>query len=166
MVTAYEIQNKILLDELFNWGYVNKVGNLNVLIYNESERIWTLVTYLPFIVDCRTLTFHTIATFTLENATNPMNTSFNKLYPGKVMNLGGCKVRIAVIVSEPYVILKRVNDRTKFDGVDVKIVEYVAKKINFTPEYVLSDYGLERGVIYENGTATGAMGMVSSFSMH
>lgn len=159
VVTAKSENSIKLLDNLFGWAYKNKIANFNVLI--QSNSIWSLVTYMPFKKDCQTHSHHIIATFTLNNVTKSLDIPFNELYPTKMQNLGGCKLRIAVIIFEPWVILNQVNNRLKFDGVDVKIIEEIAKKMNFTPEYILPKDGMERGVIFENGTATGAMGMVN-----
>lgn len=80
-------------------------------------------------------------------------------FPDKVENLHRCPLRVAIYETPPFMIVNKGRARISVDGVDALLMKYIAEKMNFRPVYKLSD---EQGHIFENGSATGAFGMVKN----
>ncbi|XP_058811317.1 uncharacterized protein LOC131676212 [Topomyia yanbarensis] len=83
-------------------------------------------------------------------------------YPSKLDNLHSCPLKIALYSYSAFMQLRIGTDGRVIgmDGIDVRLLNYLAGKLNFTivPQEVPN--GLRFGLIYANGTATGAMQMV------
>lgn len=147
-----------ILDTLFKDAWKAHLQNFLVLVFDRTIQAWTLMTYFPYEFDRGTLSHRVLETFTNENYTAEMRIPFKKVFPEKMLNMKKCPVDVSVVIIEPYVIVRRKN--SDLDGIDVKIIWEIAKHMNFTPKFIKPKDGQERGVVYRNGTATGAMQQV------
>lgn len=134
---------------------------VNVLIMDYNTLEWSLHFYMPYASNCHTFDMYEIDRFTLENYTSPLNYTFNDLFPPKIFKFADCPLFVSTFPYQPFVIIQKLDNKTGqpiFKGFDVKIVDEVAKTLNLIPKYVQSPD--DRGKIFKNGTATGAIGMV------
>lgn len=81
-------------------------------------------------------------------------------FPRKDENLWQCSLDVAVFNAPPYMTVLNKTGTIDVGGVDGNLVKSLAKKINFTINYVVLEENLRWGEIYANQTATGAIGMV------
>lgn len=88
-------------------------------------------------------------------------------FPNRIPNnLKSCEVQIRTIVWPPFVSTptrKVPGTKNEFifeSGIEIKLMNTVAKAANFTPVYTLSERVQDWGVITINGTATGMMATV------
>ncbi|KAL1398840.1 hypothetical protein pipiens_008634 [Culex pipiens pipiens] len=90
--------------------------------------------------------------------------SSRKHFPEKLHNFHSCPLTVAVYSYAAFMQLQygARGEIASLDGVDARLLRYLAMTLNFTyvPQEVPN--GLRFGLIYENGTATGAMQMVIS----
>lgn len=148
------------------FGIVLAVGllDVNVLIKNEDTQTWSLYFYKPFQRNCHSIDTHEIERFSLKNWTSPLNVSRRDLYPPKLFKFHNCPLKIATFPLQPFVIIQNAVGSTgsSYDGVDVIIVNQISKTLNLVPEYFQSTDRRQRGMIFENRTATGAIKMVKA----
>lgn len=148
------------LNDIFDILLYFDLLNVNVLIRNEDQ--WSLHFYKPYIKSCYLVEPLHIDTITPKNYTNVLNTPYNDLFPSKRFKFNYCKIKVATFLLEPNVIIESLtNGTTEYTGVDIRIVNEICKTLNLIPIYVQSPDGQNRGVIFPNGTVTGAMNMVS-----
>lgn len=148
------------LNEVFK--IVMKVGlfNVNVLIENKNTT-WTLHLYKPYIRSCYSFEIVNIGAFTKENYTKELQTSPDDLYPPEKFQFPNCPLLIATFPLKPFVIIEHFeNETVHFSGLDVKIVDEISKTLNLKPVYIEAPDDENRGLIFSNGTVTGAMKMV------
>lgn len=153
-----------LLHDLFAITLNVGLVNVNILIENENTAIWSLHFYLPYIQNCHSFTVLQLDSYSPQNYTHHLNTSFRNLFPPKMLKLANCPLYVATFPFPPFVIVQQPigdNDQTKYNGIDVILVNHISKTLNLMPKYIQSSDVNKRGIIYKNGSATGAFGMVS-----
>lgn len=90
----------------------------------------------------------------------------NHYFPHKVPNnLNHCPVKIVTVFWPPFVIQPKERKfgeeyLTMTEGIEIEIMDTIAKKANFTPKYKSFDVPENWGVIYSNKTGSGMMGML------
>lgn len=149
------------LDKIF--GILMKLCllNVNVLIEDETNLMWSLHSYRPYATNCFTFERFKIATFSAKNFTNSPNVPLDNLYAERVFKFPKCKLFIATFPFEPFVIIQNsANGTTTFSGIDVIIVNEVSKALNLIPIYMQPQGKKIRGEVFPNGTGNGALGMV------
>lgn len=130
--------------------------DVNVLIQDADVKLWYLYYYKPFTPDCSTFSTYEIDKFSSENYTNKLNVSIGNLFPPKQFTFLDCPLYVGVFTMIPFVIL---ND-IEIHGIDITIVNQISSALHLIPKYVQAPDKKGRGVIFENGTATGAVKMV------
>lgn len=143
--------------------------NVNVLIEDQSTALWSLHFYMPYAYDCYGFTIFKVGAFSAQNCTNPLNVSIKNLFPSKMSKFHGCPLYVATFSFPPFVIVQQPTDKTghiTYDGIDIILVNHISKTLNLIPKYVQSTDANKRGIVFKNGTATGAFGMVSSLNKH
>ena len=75
-------------------------------------------------------------------------------------NFNQCPLSVAVVETEPFVIVNRSTPVWSVTGIDVDILNMLSKRLNFRYKLVFPPENESRGLIYPNGTVTGAMGLV------
>lgn len=126
-----------LQNHVFGISWQFGIVDMNLLMYNGNLS-WSLVTYFPYDNDdCSIFTYKTIATYTLSNYTQLAHKPLSELYAIKMENLRKCPINIAVFQSEPYIFTRTVNGQTKFDGIEIRILELIASSLNFTPNFLM-----------------------------
>lgn len=157
--------NKNLLDI---FSIILNVGlfSVNVLIKDQQRALWSIHFYTPYAHDCFGFRVTEIGTFLPQNYTNPLNISGKKLFPAKIFKFHGCSLFIATFPIPPFVIVQQSEngtDQLTYDGIDIIIVNQISKNLNLFPKYIQSSDVNKRGMIFKNGTATGALGMVNKW---
>lgn len=153
---------KTLLD-IFSIVFNVGLFNVNVLIENQQTSLWSLHFYKPYAQDCYGFTVSEIGTFLPQNYTNALNISVKNLFPSKMFKFHGCSLYVATVLFPPFVIVQQPANKTGqmiYDGIDIILVNHISKTLNLIPTYMQSADANKRGIIFENGTATGALGMV------
>lgn len=148
------------LNDIFEILMYFDLLNVNILI--ENGNVWSLYFYKPYIKSCFTFEILQIDTFTADNYTNEFSASYKDLFPPKQFKFHYCKIKVVTFSLPPYVIIKNLTNGTaEYHGIDVTIVNEICKTLNLIPVYLQPPDGKNRGVLYPNGTATGALQMVS-----
>lgn len=162
IIVTQSVQNVLeTLNSIFDMLMYFDLMNVNILINNEN--LWSLHFYKPYIKSCYSFDILNIGTFTHKNYTNLLTATFDDLFPPKQFKFNYCKIKIATFPLEPYVIIKNLSDGTiEYSGIDTMIIDEICKTLNLIPMYLQPSDGKNRGIIFSNGTATGAMQLVIS----
>lgn len=163
IIVTHPMKNvKESLDKIFENVTVLGLLDVNVLIKDERTQIWSLHFYKPYMRNCYSFDTIQIETFTAENYTNEIRIQhFDDLFPRKDFKFQNCPLFISTFSLEPFVIIRNLrNGSVKYTGIDVQIVNEVAKTLHLKPIYMQAPDGKGRGAIYKNGTSTGAIKMV------
>lgn len=161
IVLTQEFPNvRNLLHDIF--GIVLHLGllNVNVLVKHENVPLWSLFFYKPYAQSCHSIDVIKIETFSPNNYTVDLSVPFDNLFPSREFKFKNCPLFISTFSVEPYVIIQNSNGSKTYHGVDVTIVNEIAKTLHLIPKYLQPPDGRNRGTIYKNGTATGAQKMV------
>lgn len=153
-----------ILHEIFSMILNVGLFNVNVLIENPQKLLWSLYLYKPFAHDCFGFRVTKIATFSPQNCTNSLGISAKNLFPSKKLKFHGCPLYVSTFSFPPFVIVQQPASETGellYDGIDIILVNHISKTLNLIPKYMQSADANKRGMIFKNGTATGAFGMVS-----
>lgn len=150
------------LDKIFENVHVLGLLDVNVLIKDEVTQIWSLHFYRPYVRNCHSFETIKIKTFTAKNYTNNIDVlRFDDLFPRKEFQFQNCPLIISTFSLEPFVIIRNTtNGSIEYDGIDVRIVNEISKTLHLKPIYMQAPDGKGRGLIYKNGTSTGAIKMV------
>lgn len=144
------------LTRIFKVLWTNGLINAHVLTANEFGS-WSLDTFFPYRSDCAELDHARIASFTPTNFTENINLSMKQLYPKKLKNFNRCPIFVAATHSSVYVIRNTTNGIDRYRGIDINIIEQIAKTLNFRIVYKPTD---RHGDVFENGTLTGSIKLV------
>ena len=145
------------LQESFDILMALGLMDVNILINDENSTLWSLHFYEPYVGNCTSFKVFKIDTFSPENYTNDLRKSIDELFPRKQFTFLDCPLYISTFSLEPFVIIRNGSDgSTVYDGVDVIIVNEISKTLNLIPTFVQRS----RGVVYKNGSSTGALKMV------
>lgn len=157
--------------EIFEIAMHYGLVQVNALINDQNRQIWTLYTYKSRlnanIRNCHSFEVLKVETFTSKNFTNELNFTFHEtVVPMEQFMLKNCPIFIATFSIPPFVIIQKSNDGSiQYDGIDVTIVNEISRALNVIPIYVQASDKKNRGILYPNGTATGAIKMVSIFPL-
>ncbi|KAH8387851.1 hypothetical protein KR093_009877 [Drosophila rubida] len=83
-------------------------------------------------------------------------------FDDKLDNMHGCPLRIATFQNRPFVIIEPPlvkGGPRRLHGIEGMLIVLLAERMNFAIELLLQPTQ-DRGVVYPNGTITGAMGMI------
>lgn len=134
---------------------------VNVLMKDENTLIWSLHYYKPFVRNCYSFEIIQIETFSPDNFTNQLNTSFDDMISSRQITFPNCPMFVSIAPIDPFLIIRKASDGSfTYDGIDIKIVNEIGETLNLKPIYIQAPDGKNRGIIYKNGTATGAQKMV------
>lgn len=146
------------LAEIFDLLWKNGLVNSHVLTMDSD--VWTLFTFIPYQMDCSTLTQIKMATFTQFNSADNMSLSINELYPPKLKNFFHCPLYYAPSFVAPFAILRNVGGHEYAEGIDISIIEEIAKLLKLSVVYKYAKVGTGHGLVFDNGTASGNLGLV------
>lgn len=147
------------------FSIISDVGlfNVNVLIENQQKAFWSLHFYRPYARDCYGFTVVEIDRFLPQNYTNPFKQPEKKIFPSKVFKFRECPLYVATFPMPPFVIIENSTNETdqfSYDGIDIILVNHISRTLNLKPKYIQSSEANQRGMVFSNGTATGAFGLV------
>ncbi|XP_055611403.1 uncharacterized protein LOC129758007 [Uranotaenia lowii] len=136
------------------------VVNVHVLFSEPKQGFVLSYTFFPF-----TVKFCEQVEPTVWNIYfNGRFLSNRKHFPSKLTNLHQCPLHVPVYTYSAFMQLEHdvQGHLTRVFGVDVRLLRYLSRKLNFSYVFHEVPDNLRFGLIYENGTATGAMQMVIS----
>ena len=161
VVTVEDVQSDVnSLNTIFEVLWKNSLLNAHVLIQDQPQ-FWTLYTFLPYQKDCFHLEAIKIESFTPLNYTKNMNIPEDQLSPEKLTDFNQCPLKAATAYLNPFVTSPENPDpNIKYEGIDIDIVEQIAKSLNFIAIFTSSSGKTDRGIIYPNKTMTGNLKLV------
>ncbi|XP_055910409.1 uncharacterized protein LOC129944770 [Eupeodes corollae] len=131
-----------------------------IVIVEQSSEVLNFYTYFPFSkLKCRNTEPVLINQFKNGVPTNVYGT--NHIFPNKLENLQGCLLIAALWNVPPY--LRIVPNRTGLDqfvGIEGNMLKAIAKTLNFSLGYITPPNDEERGIIFPNGTTSGATKLI------
>lgn len=164
VVTKHVHNVSVALHDIFGIAFKANILNVNVLVEDGKRMRWSLHFYLPYVRQCDSLEIFEIGRFTPENYTNELDPSITYLFPRSIFRFNNCPLHVALFPFRPFVIPKQSNigaGNMTYDGIDVRLVDYISKGLNLVPIYRQPRDNKARGMIYKNGTVTGAMKLAS-----
>ncbi|XP_062708023.1 uncharacterized protein LOC134288159 [Aedes albopictus] len=138
------------------WQYY--VVNVNVLFGSLDYEEVRMYTYFPFSPgSCEKVKSVTWNTFRDGHFLKSRSH-----FPPKLNDFHGCPLTTAVYTYSAFMRLRHGPHGAVIgmDGVDAVLLRHISAKLNFSVVPVEVPHGLRFGLIFENGTATGAMRMV------
>lgn len=154
--------NTTEINDIFMDCYKQAMLNVNVLAPYTDETMM-LATYDPFERDCMKLTRRNLAI--VSEMVCELSESLEEVYPVKGLNMNKCPLIVATFPSEPFVIIQEASNTTNdaiAEGVEIELLNQMAKVLNFTVHFRTPPDNQKRGVITHNGTSTGCFKMVNS----
>lgn len=142
------------IDETFAVLWQKNIYNINVIY--EKGRFVEMKTFLPFNgTKCGDSTPKLVGKFDQGNFTG----NIESIFPTKFKNLHNCPIRVATY-EEPLSVIRTKNsdDNYSLSGIDVGLLSELANILNFNKQISLLNVVEPWGVIYLNGTVTGAFG--------
>ncbi|XP_059223287.1 uncharacterized protein LOC106085013 [Stomoxys calcitrans] len=159
--TGNECDCMASFEQLFKRLFELYVTNVNILLMIGKHAY--LYTYFPFRAHkCHSFEPEMYISFRgIENGGN--FSTIKTFYPSKVMNLHGCPLTIVTWNYPPYIFVDRDESTGKLlalRGLEGSLITLMAERMNFTIE-TKTPKQRKLGTVYDNGTVTGAMGMVA-----
>lgn len=149
------------LNAIFELLWKNGLLYSHVLI-QEQPQFWSMFTFMPFQRDCFTLAPVKVASFTPLNFTKNMNASVRELFPQKLNNFRKCPLYVAPSFLKPYLFVQNDSDgRPHYRGIDINILNHVAKALNFDIIYKRASNSSGHGSQLPDGTLTDNIALVS-----
>lgn len=146
-------RSKQNFEHLFAIMWKKKIFNIYV-IYEERNSI-NLATFFPFKDNepCGNTKFTILNKYVNRNFEKELK------FPGKISNFHGCPLRVTTFNSDIAVIKETLKDGSIIiHGHEIKIIETLAEKLNFTVALNFRDGFEQWGEVFENGTGTKALG--------
>uniref|UniRef100_A0A454A0P2 Ionotropic glutamate receptor L-glutamate and glycine-binding domain-containing protein n=1 Tax=Stomoxys calcitrans TaxID=35570 RepID=A0A454A0P2_STOCA len=160
--TGHECDCMTSFKQIFKRLFELYVTNVNILLMIGKHAY--LYTYFPF----RTHKCHSFEPemyISFRGIENNGNFSTAKsFYPSKVINMHGCPLTIVTWNFPPYIFVDRDESTGKLlalRGLEGSLITLMAERMNFTIE-IKTPKQLNIGEVFENGTVTGALGMVAN----
>ena len=72
-----------------------------------------------------------------------------------------CVLRIVVVDIEPFIIVNKSTPEWTVRGIEIELLGVLTKRLNFQYHILFPPVNESRGEVYPNGSANGAIGMVS-----
>lgn len=138
------------------WHYY--VVNVNVLFGSLNHQEIHMYTYFPFYPgSCEKVKLVTWNTFKQGKflLSKPH-------FPHKLHNFHGCPLSVALYTYAAFMRLREGSGPivTGMEGIDAELLKHLSVTLNFTVIPLEVSNGLRFGLLYENGSATGAMQMI------
>lgn len=144
------------LEEIFKTFWMKNIYHVDV-IYQQGDSV-EVVTFLPFHGSiCGDTKPKLINSFVNEKFVN----GTDLIFPEKFRNLQNCSLTISTFDDYFSVMRSRKADGTvELSGFDVEMIGEISKLLNFHKTFKFEEGSQPFGVIYPNGTVTGALGEV------
>ena len=143
---------------------VMKLGllDVDVVIKETNTTNWSIYSYKPYIKSCHSFEIERIDTFSRENYTIESNVPIVNLYRPRLFKFPHCWLYVSTFSFDPFVIIRNSSiGSITYSGIEVKIVNEISKTLKLIPMYMQPTDGKNRGKIFKNKTATGAIKMVN-----
>lgn len=142
--------------QIFTIMWKHRMVNVNIVHRNnqyQDDEI-EMFTYFPYTpLDCGKVIPKLISKFNGSSFSSP-----SPFFASKVENFHQCPLNVAVFDFHPAMIVKNVSGELQLEGTDGELLKVLAKNLNFkiNPIFVKDKWGYQ----YENGTISGASGLV------
>jgi hypothetical protein len=156
VIVANSDDNFITMMRIFGEMWSNYIINTNIVFMSlKNPKEVVLYTFYPYTsLYCEKVIPIEINKF----IDNRWIKSFN-YFPEKLHNFYNCTLHVATFSTPPFMIIK--NDEkgnVKVDGIDGILLRVLSQKLNFSIQlHISADYW---GLLYHNGTVTGAIKMI------
>lgn len=160
---TYDQFNEAEIDAIFIDCYKEAMLDVNILFPYSNESMM-MTTYIPFENDCVKLTRRDLGILSEWECESELSESMDDVFPKKGLNMHKCTVNVATFPSEPCVIFRKLNETTHdvdVEGIEIELLQQMAKVLNFTVHFKSPADKQKRGVIGHNGTSTGCFRMVN-----
>lgn len=144
-------------ENIFKFFWTKKIINVKVLVEQCDSVL--LTTFHPFgVQSCNNVT----PIISNRFINNSFVTNIAKSFRFELKNLWNCSINGTTYDTPPMVTYKTSKDGRKIlGGSDVKILEAIAKELNFSLQVeIIHEEKDKFGLVYENGTATGPIKMI------
>lgn len=137
------------IEEIFIKMWLKNIYNVNVIYATTNETV--LVSFLPFesSENCGSTKPKVINIFRNGKFENVM------IFSQKMKNFNGCPLRVVTFEDED-VVMRIGND--EYRGYCIDLLMALAKQLNFRPDINFLTQDFPYGMVYDNGTSTGALG--------
>lgn len=133
-----DLDLKMAFEHLFS----KYILNVHILVLNNENRKEVLIyTYFPFEENnCEKI--NPIIWNVFKNGTLVDDKT---IFPNKIDNMNGCKIKVSVFVTPPFTFLKTTNNQTTVSGIEGLLLNFLSKRINFTLDlYIITNELLEQ----------------------
>lgn len=158
IVNSYE---NLLLDttKIFEDMWERFIVNVNILVQCKDYNGAHLYTYFPY-TQSSCAKANPVLWNTFENGNFK---SKRTVFPSKLQNFFRCPLKVVTFNSPPLMeIRKKSNGKYHFGGVEGKLLNIIADRMNFDINLTLmAKDSLRWGNLFANGTSTGALKMVN-----
>lgn len=146
VLNRYELSD---FQTIFQQLFRSYIINANIIVRSKEEVL--LYTFFPFEEN----SCSRIDPILWNTFRNGSFISDNMFYPKKLKNMNKCPVAIATFDKPPFTIVTKNKNNYSVDGIEGKLINFLSERLNFT-QNVLVPKDKYRGLIYDNGTSTGA----------
>lgn len=140
---------------------------VDVIIFSYvNDEVVDIYTYFPYSENnCANHIDYAIINSCINGSLEKNDTLFPRKIP--IMDFRQCPLIIRGLVYTPYTLqpekeIKDYNNVTFDEGVEIRMIETIAKAVNFKIRYTLSRVVAEWGLVYPNGSTTGNMDSVAT----
>lgn len=165
VVLSQPLSDTSKLRDIFAVFWKQSILNVNVLMPLENELKLQLSTYRPFQDGNNCFNLAPVFVNSFEN--NQFLLNRNQYTLIQSTNFNKCPLRVAIVAVEPWVIVDRASPNLTVTGTEMNVLRFLESQLNFTAELVLAPKnGRDIGMIFPNGSTTGAAKMVSTSSFN
>ena len=79
----------------------------------------------------------------------------------RIKDFKNCQLNVVAVETEPFLVVNRSTPELTVSGIEVFLLELLEERLNFTAKIVHPPNKEQRGLVYPNGTVTGAIKMVT-----
>lgn len=91
----------------------------------------------------------------------------SELFPKKLNNFNNCPLYYAPSIVAPFAMSKNISDKKiDVEGIDIFIIQEIAKLLHLNIVYKIDSHGSGHGIVLDNGTVTGNLGLVSTCALN
>lgn len=165
MITNDQLNSIEMVENILRDCWHLSILNVIVLVHqaNFGTSSIELYTFYPYTIqNCDTVIATKINVFPSDS----LQFTNKTIFPRKVNNFNGCPLTVVVTQLRPLMYFTKLENNSYHpDGIDGALIKALSMKLNFKLIAMPPSDNAERGVIYPNGTMTGAAKMVIIISI-
>lgn len=143
--------------EIFDTLWKRNIYNVDV-IFADNDQI-SVVTFQPFTAGYKCSNSQPVLVNKFHNGS--FRNGIDLIFPNKFKDLQNCPIKV-VTFEDTYAVQKATRSDGSFEltGFDIELLEGLAKSLNFKADLRLLEIPDPWGMIHDNGSATGALGVL------